>query len=105
MREWLQQQFTGARQSPQWTEFWAMAALVDFSLGRATDDRDLWRSLGTDDQVEVGLRHLSAYVCETRTKDKAGAAKMRAVVAPGSGVDVAPCGLVEDATTFSKMES
>eukprot|EP00959_Pyramimonas_sp_CCMP1952_P253906 5304602-Pyramimonas_sp.AAC.1 len=60
--------------------------------------------LNTNDNVEIGLRHLSAYVYESRTHDKAGAARLRAVTAPGSGIDIAPGWLITEATTHSKME-
>ena len=83
---------------------WATATSVDFALGECTDDVCLYANLNSDDQVEVALRHLSAYVYESRTRDSVGAARLRAVLAPGSGVDIAPNWLISEATTHSKME-
>eukprot|EP00972_Heterocapsa_arctica_P019810 2922351-Heterocapsa_arctica.AAC.1 len=55
------------------------------------------------DNLEIGLRRLSAHVYELRTGNSSGAMHMLAVRAPGAGVD-APSWLVADVTTFSKAE-
>ena len=54
--------------------------------------------------LEVHLRHIAAYIYEQRTGDAQGAQRIRAVVAPGSGADVAPPWLVQEATLFGKQE-
>ena len=54
--------------------------------------------------MEIGLRHLSAYIYESRTHDHVGAAKLRAVTAPGSNLDVAPGWPITDATSHSIQE-
>jgi hypothetical protein len=77
---------------------------VDFALGDCAGGISLYAKLNSNDHVEVALRHLSAYVCESRTRDSVGAARLRAVVAPGSAVDVAPNWLISEATAHSKME-
>ena len=94
----------GNRQGREWIDLWTMAASADFRLGTATSEVERFTLLASDDQLEMSLRHLSAHIYEARTRDRAGAAHMRAVVAPGSSVDVAPGWLVPDATLFSKAE-
>ena len=104
VRNWLTTQYTGWRDSQEWQHLWAIACYVDFTLGQAKDDHELYFILGTSDQVEVGLRELSAHVYESRTHDKTGAAQIRAVIAPGAKLDIAPGWLITEATTHSKME-
>ncbi len=60
--------------------------------------------LHQDDRLETALRHLGAHFYETRTKDRTGAAHMRAVATPGIASDVMPSWLVGETTTFSKSE-
>jgi hypothetical protein len=50
------------------------------------------------------MRKFSAYIYERRTRDKNGAAHIRAVRAPGTGTDVAPTWLIDSATMHSKHE-
>jgi len=80
------------------------AVMSDFILGQSTSDAETYRLLGTSDQLEVALRHISAFVYEKRTGDSYGASQIRATVAPGSGTDVAPGWLINDVTLASRME-
>ena len=104
MRNWLSQQRVGSKRGEEWQSLWATATAVDFALGECQGDEALYAKLNSDDQVELGLRHLSANVYESRARDSVGAARLRAVVAPGSAVDIAPNWLISEATTHSKME-
>ena len=81
-----------------------MASSADYALATAKGETDLFRPLHSDDRVELALRHIAAYIYESRTRDKIGAAHIRGVVAPGSGVDVAPAWLFQDATELSRAE-
>ena len=81
-----------------------MASQVDYALSQYTTDAQMLQVLGTDDRVEIALRHLGAVFYEARTRDKAGAARMRAFGAPGSSRDIVPSWMVSEATTFSKCE-
>ena len=67
-------------------------------------EMELYAKLNSDDQLELALRHLSAYIYEHRTKDYVGGARLRAVQAPGSQVDIAPSWMIADATAHSKQE-
>ena len=104
VRHWLERQFTGHRGGEVWQSLWNTASTIDFELGRCRSDHELMTVLSTSDMVELGLRHLSAFVYENRTHDRVGAARLRAVAAPGSGIDIAPNWLITEATTHSKME-
>ena len=104
-RAWLQTMYTGSRASKEWIELWTMATSADFALATARDEEQLQIMLGTNDQVEMSLRHLSAYVYESRTRDRVGAAHMRAVVAPGASSDIAPSWLVPDSPALSRGEN
>ncbi len=104
VRHWLQMQHTGSKQGAEWQHLWAMASMVDFAVGPCQSDTELYTRLNSDDQLELSLRHLSAHVYEQRTKDYVGGARLRAVVAPGSAVDIAPNWLISEATMHSKME-
>ena len=81
-----------------------MATQVDYALSQCTTDAQMLQVLGTDDRVEIALRHLGAFFYETRTRDRAGAAHMRAFGAPGSSRDIVPSWMVSEASTFSKAE-
>eukprot|EP00974_Lingulodinium_polyedra_P019043 1842773-Lingulodinium_polyedra.AAC.1 len=70
-----------------------MATGVDFALGTAKTEVDLHHLLATDDRLEVSLRHLAAFVYESRTKDRDGAAHIRALTIPGGNADIAPAWL------------
>ena len=105
VREWLSQSYVGSRaQNPEWTSLWALAVQIDYELGEVKDAAQLLNLLGTSDTLEISLRHLSAFIYEKRTSDRAGAAHMRAITAPGSLVDIGPGWLVDSATTHSKTE-
>ena len=85
-------------------DLWQGATSADFALSGARTDSERYVLLGTDDQLELSLRHLSAHIYLQRTKDYLGAQRIRAIAAPGSGIDVAPEWLITEATTFSKAE-
>ena len=60
--------------------------------------------MSTNDQVEIQLRHIAAYIYEARTHDAVGASRIRAIVAPGAQADLAPTWLISEATLHSKQE-
>ena len=101
-RAWLQLELRGVRSGSLWTDLWHVATQVDFILSKASDGAEAMSWLASDDSLEMMLRRLAAYVYEARTRDKARAAAMLAVRAPGAAVDVAPAWLVQEITTFSK---
>ena len=86
----LQQPYAGFRGGEQWQSLWNTASTLDFELSRCKDDQGLMITLSSNDIVELGLRHLFAYVHENRTHGKVGVARLRAVAAPGSEVDITP---------------
>ena len=104
IRQWIQENHQGGRQGQAWLDLWQVATSADFALSGARTDSERYVLLGTDDQLELSLRHLSAHIYLQRTKDYAGAQRIRAIAAPGSGIDVAPEWLISEATTFSKAE-
>ena len=105
VRQWLRENFTGYKgPSGPWDELWSLAAQVDFALSNCQSDADMLRVLGTDDRVEIALRHLGAHFYESRTRDRAGAAQMRAFSSPGSARDIVPGWMVSEASAFSKVE-
>ena len=81
-----------------------MASAVDMALAPCRSEQALMQTLMTSDLCEVNLRHLSAFVYETRTKDRAGAQRMRALTAPGIGRDVAPEWLMSEVAAYGKVE-
>ena len=104
VRDWLNSQYgQNNRSSPQWVELWNIATNADFEL-RGLDERQTLERLASSDALEIGLRRIAAWVYEQRTHDKAGAAHMLAVTAPGTFSDVAPTWMIEEATAHSKME-
>ena len=104
VRQWLQENFKGSRTAAAFTDLWSVATSIDFALGPVRSDAERFTALSTSDQLEIQLRHIAAHVYESRTHDFVGASRIRAIVAPGTGVDVAPSWLVSDATTHSKQE-
>ena len=74
-------------------------AAIFFSAQPAQTQR--YTLLGARDTFERNLRHLAAHVYEERTGDRAGAANMRAMVALGSGSDIAPDWLIGEVTQYS----
>ena len=104
VRQWLTENHTGPKTSDAWQHLWAMATSIDFKIGGISSDQELYQLLNTDDNLELALRHLSAHVYEQRTKDYVGGARLRAVAAPGSQVDIAPGWLIGEATLRSKLE-
>ena len=104
MREHLLQTYMGSKTSPVWTDLWSLAVGVDFRLGQAKTEGELFQILAVDDFVEVSLRRLAAYTYENRTGDRVGANTMLAVVPPGTQRDIAPTWMVDTATAHSKQD-
>ena len=104
MRDWLQLNYNGSRESPTWVDLWTTGTAVDYAIARARSDDEVMRLLATDEFLEMSLRRLSAFVYERRSGDKVGAAHMLAVVPPGTSTDVAPSWLVSEATAHSQSE-
>ena len=104
VREWLTQNFVGARTSQQFVDLWTAATAVDFRLSQGGSSAGIANILSEDDMVELNLRRLASYVYQTRTKDARGAAQMLGTLPPGSGSDLAPTWLVSEATMHSKNE-
>ena len=77
---------------------------MDIALAGCRSDTKILSLLGTDDRIEVALRHLGAFFYETRTRDKVGASMMRAVCTPGFGRDIVPSWMVAEASQYSKLE-
>ena len=104
VRDWINQQHTGSRSTTEWAGLWSMAVQVDYALAAAKDQEQLLHILGTNDLVEISLRHLAAHVYERRTRDVTGASEIRGITAPGSLTDIAPTWLVEHASSHSRAE-
>ena len=104
VRDWLSQRYSGSRTSSVWTDLWTLAASVDFGLRTARSEREVLETLGQNDVMELALRRLAAYMYESRTGDRVGAAHMLGTAPPGTDSDVAPTWLVSDATAHSKAE-
>ena len=103
-REWLLQNHGDRKTDPRWTDLWTAAAGVDFLLADCKSDQERWDKLSTNDQLELHLRRLSAFMYECRTKDSKGALHMLAQAPPGSQIDIGPDWLITEATTHSKVE-
>ena len=106
MRDYLNQNFKGSRDSHIWKDLWTQGQQIDFALARvgAYGDLALHQALATDDMLELGLRRIAAYIYEERTRDATGALVMQGVAPPGSSVDIAPSWLVSESTLHSKFE-
>ena len=81
-----------------------MAAQVDYAISECKSDSEMLTTLGTDDRIEIALRHIGAHFYESRTRDRVGAAHMRAFAPPGAGRDIVPAWMVADSSVFSKTE-
>ena len=104
VRQWLQENFRGQKGSTAFTDLWSVAVSVDYAMGAARTDAERFVVLSTNDQVEIQLRHIAAYIYEARTHDAVGASRIRGIVAPGAQSDLAPTWLVSEATLHSKQE-
>ena len=104
VRDWLNLNYSGSRQSDQWIDLWNIATSIDYRLGRCSSPLEETKILATDDYMEIGLRRLAAFMYEGRSKDQTGARRMLAVQAPGAKMDIAPEWMVSDATAYSKTE-
>ena len=104
-RQWLKDNFSAYKGSGgQWPDLWSMASQVDLGLQNCSSDQEILDRLMSDDRLEVALRHLGAYFYEQRTRDRTGAAQMRAFATPGSTRDIMPSWALAEATTYSKSE-
>ena len=83
---------------------WDRASLVDHALASVSTDVALMALLGANDALEEQFRRLASAKYKQRTGDRAGAAQMLAIHAPGGSTDVAPGGMVKEATEHSKIE-
>ena len=106
VRQWVKDNYVGYKGpgAASWTDLWSTASSVDIALASCTSENQMIELLTTDDRLEVGLRHLGAFFYEQRTRDRVGAAHMRAFSTPGVTRDVMPTWMVADATTHSKAE-
>ena len=90
VREWTETNFAHTKGSEAWIELWDRASLVDHLCATASTDQELMALLGSNDSLEVNLRRLASQKYKGRTGDRAGAAQMLAIHAPGGSTDVAP---------------
>ena len=106
-REWLNQNFQGAKTSEIWTDLWTAATAVDYRILQARAEGGpaaVAQVLNRDDSIELSLRRLASHIYLTRTRDRVGATQMLGVAPPGAGGDIAPTWLVSDATLHSRNE-
>ena len=106
IRDWISQNYSGARGSPVWTDLWTIATSLDFRIAEAAmqGDAALAAMLNSDDVVEPNFRRLSAYIYADRTGDESGASRILGQAIPGTKADIGPGWLIEEATLFSKSE-
>lgn len=105
-RAWINDQHPTPelKQSPAYQDLFTAATIIDFELADCRSESAIMHKLATSDTLEIHLRKLGAYVYYKRTKDKTGANRMLGVSAPGSGADIAPKWLLDDANAHSKVE-
>ena len=105
VRSWVTDQFPfGARDSPTFQDLFTTATNIDFELAGAESETVLMQRLPSSDSPEIGFRKLGALIYKRRTGDNIGAARLLAVRAPGTAIDIMPRWATEDATAFSKAE-
>lgn len=105
-RAWVNEQHPTPelKQSPAYQDLFTAATIIDFELAECKTEGAIMHKLATSDTLEIHLRKLAAYVYLKRTKDRTGANRMLGVRAPGSGADIAPKWLLDDANAHSKLE-
>eukprot|EP00933_Yihiella_yeosuensis_P081117 TRINITY_DN94662_c0_g1_i1.p1 TRINITY_DN94662_c0_g1~~TRINITY_DN94662_c0_g1_i1.p1 ORF type:complete len:275 (-),score=6.71 TRINITY_DN94662_c0_g1_i1:333-1157(-) len=101
VRDWLQSNYGDCKRTWQFIGLWTAACQIDFRLAQGGSLTEAIQILASDGGVEMTLGRLAAWVYERRTKDKAGANSMLAIVSPGSNFDVAPLWMISAASTYS----
>ena len=106
VRQWVNEQHAGldAKSTTQFQDLFTAATIIDFELAGCKTESELMARLATSDTLEIHLRKLGAFIYFRRTKDKTGANRMLGIRAPGSGTDIAPKWMLDDANTHSKTE-
>ena len=106
VRQWISDQHPSleARQTPAFQDLFTAASIIDFELAECKSELAIMQKLGTSDTLEIQLRKLGAFIYYRRTKDKTGANRMLGIRTPGSGADIAPKWMLDDANTHSKVE-
>lgn len=106
VRAWVNEQHPTPelKQSPAYQDLFTAATIVDFELADCRSESAIMHKLATSDSLEIHLRTLGAFVYYKGTKDKTGANRMLGIRAPGSGSDIAPKWLLDDANAHSKLE-
>ena len=106
VRQWISDQHPSleSRQTPAFQDLFTAASIVDFELGDCKTEMAIMQKLGTSDTLEIQLRKLGAFIYYRRTKDKTGANRMLGIRTPGSGADIAPKWMLDDANAHSKVE-
>eukprot|EP00438_Fugacium_kawagutii_P028961 Skav210522 [mRNA] locus=scaffold3045:170575:172536:+ [translate_table: standard] len=92
------------KQSPAYQDLFTAATIIDFELADCKSESAIMHRLAISDTLEIHLRKLGSFVYYKRTKDRTGANRMLGVRAPGSGSDIAPKWLLDDANAHSKLE-
>ena len=78
MRQWLKGNFSGHKEHcGQWMALCSQEFGVDMAISTCEADAEILHMLGSDDRVEVALRHLSVFSTRKRTRGRVGAAMMR----------------------------
>ena len=106
MRDYVNQFFPidARAHSNEYLDLFTQASTIDFALAKAASDDEILETLGTNDQLEISLRRIAAYVHKKRTGDADAAMRILAVQPPGSGTDIAPHWLVTEASAYSQAE-
>ncbi|CAE7231202.1 unnamed protein product [Symbiodinium necroappetens] len=106
MRDYVNQFFPidSRTHSNEYLDLFTQASTIDFALAKAASDDEILATLGTNDQLEIPLRRIAAYVHKKRTGDGDAAMRILAVQPPGSGTDIAPHWLVTEASAYSQAE-
>ena len=102
VRDWLSTRFKGEKtnKNAEWVDLWNAASGVDFAI--AKNKHNILGFLASDDDMEVKLRRLASYVHFQRTGDLNSATQLLALKPPGTGTDIAPKWLLDEATLYSK---
>ena len=106
VRQWVNDQHPAMeqRQGAAYQDLFTAATIIDFELAGCQDESVLMHRLATSDTLEIQLRKLGSFIYLRRTKDRAGAARMLGIRAPGTMSDIAPKWMLDDANSFSKIE-
>eukprot|EP00435_Cladocopium_sp_Y103_P042893 s2492_g12.t1 len=106
VRQWVNEQHPTLemKATTQYQDLFMAATIIDFELADCKSEQSLMHKLATSDSLEIHLRKLGAFIYYRRTKDKTGAQRMLGVRAPGTGADIAPKWMIDDANVHSKTE-